>query len=209
MKHYAFRNASLRAGDGGGKFQLFGYAARFDAPSDLIDGAFTEAIDDSAFDEVLSRKPPVPLLLNHDMNFVLAHTAAGDLRLRTDKRGLAIEADLSPNPINEYVYDLVKTRKIRQMSFSFTVGEGDDYWENGEGPPRRTIIRVRDLYDISAVLWPAYSQTEINARFLVLPADERARQEQEARQREKKKLLRLALLCPDRGREFVARARAI
>ena len=46
------------------------------------------------------------------------------------------------------------------MSFSFTIAE-QSYDEETR---TRTIIRIKKLYDVSAVTFPAYEQTEISAR---------------------------------------------
>ena len=46
------------------------------------------------------------------------------------------------------------------MSFSFTIAESS----YDEETRTRTIIRVKKLYDVSAVTFPAYEQTSISAR---------------------------------------------
>ena len=58
------------------------------------------------------------------------------------------------------LYGDIKARRIDKMSFSFTIAE-QSYDEETR---TRTIIRVKKLYDVSAVTFPAYEQTEISAR---------------------------------------------
>lgn len=51
------------------------------------------------------------------------------------------------------------------MSFMFTVDE--DRWDDLDSEhPRRTILAISKVFEVSAVTFPAYDQTSINARGL-------------------------------------------
>ena len=51
------------------------------------------------------------------------------------------------------------------MSFMFIVD--GDRWENLESDyPKRYITHISQIFEVSAVTWPAYEQTSINARSL-------------------------------------------
>ena len=58
------------------------------------------------------------------------------------------------------LYGDIKAGRIDKMSFSFTIAESS----YDEETRTRTIIRVKKLYDVSAVTFPAYEQTSISAR---------------------------------------------
>jgi HK97 family phage prohead protease len=150
----------LRAeGDGDGK--LSGYAAVFDSLSEEMCG-FREKIQKGAFaDTILT--DDVRALWNHDPNYVLGRNKAGTLSLREDDHGLFME--LTP-PDTQWARDLVVTirrKDVTQMSFGFTVAMNGSAWEEQEDTIVRTLIKVR-LFDVSPVTFPAYPDTEVQAR---------------------------------------------
>lgn len=58
------------------------------------------------------------------------------------------------------LYGDIKAGRIDKMSFSFTIAD----YEYDTETRTRTILRVKKLYDVSAVTFPAYEQTSISAR---------------------------------------------
>lgn len=147
----------LRADKDSETITIGGYAAVFDTVADL--GWFRERIDRSAFDGV---DTDTVALINHDSNLVLGRKSAGTLRLKTDERGLLMEVDL---PKTTYAQDLAEsiTRgDIKHQSFAFTVL--DDEWSMVDGKDTRTIKRVKALYEVSPVTYPAYSDTTVAKR---------------------------------------------
>lgn len=89
-----------------------------------------------------------------------AKTKNGTLIL--DKRidGLYIEADLSQNATGRELYEDIDNKFYDKMSFAFSVLE-DSY---NQETHTRTILKIKRLYDVSAVTFPAYSETSISAR---------------------------------------------
>lgn len=71
-----------------------------------------------------------------------------------------IAADLSLTDTSKRMYEDITTGLIYQMSWAFTVGE-DSYDRDTH---TRRILKVKKVYDVSAVSIPANSDTEISAR---------------------------------------------
>lgn len=165
------------ASNRGGAPTIVGHAAVFNALShrlwDWEFGSFREQIQPGAFRSVLSRDPKVHLVYQHDMAAAMAYTrASGDvgvLELREDPKGLRIFAALDENdPDVQRVRPKIKGGYVREMSFAFTV-EKDEWTIEGEGEQRtvtRTIVEVKDLYDVSIVAQGAYPQTDVGMREL-------------------------------------------
>jgi len=151
-----------------------GYAARFNSPSAPIGGRFVERIAPGAFDEVLAND--VRALINHDPSLILGRSLAGTLRLSVDERGLAYEVDL---PDVSYARDLatsIERGDISQSSFSFSIDVDGEEWSRGEtGMKVRTLIKVKRLYDVSPVTYPAYPEATIGMRSLDRVEAEEAR----------------------------------
>ena len=146
--------------DGEGRPVIAGYAAVFNEWSvDL--GGFVERIAPGFFQPVVDGD--VRALWQHDSSYVLGRTINGTLRLREDERGLAVE--ITP-PETTWANDALISLKrgdVSQMSFAFTVAE--DRWEPSDaGPAKRTLIRARELYEVSPVTFAAYPTTSVSAR---------------------------------------------
>ena len=148
--------------------RLAGYAAVYDALSENL-GGFRERIDPGAFDGVLDND--VRALVNHDASQVLGRTRSGTLRLATDDRGLRYSVDLPDTSYADDLYQAVQRGDVSQSSFAFTVDD-DNWTEDDDGRLVRTIKKVRRLYDVSPVTFPAYPQTEATARALSQASDQ-------------------------------------
>ena len=132
---------------------------------------FREKIDPHAFDETLASRPDVRFTLNHNPNHVMGRTAAGTLKLFADRVGLGFDLDADTGPGRNLVVS-VKRGDISDCSFAFRTLE--DAWSKDEnGNPIRTLKKV-SLHDgdVAAVTYPAYPNTEINARAAGLEAIE-------------------------------------
>jgi HK97 family phage prohead protease len=140
---------------------LTGYAAKFNALSEFI-GEFREEIAPGAFAAVMGGD--VRALFNHDANMVLGRTTNGTLRLSEDETGLRVEVSLPDTRYADDLWTLVQRGDISQMSFGFTVGASGQTWRKQAGTPIRRITKVNRLLDVSAVTYPAYQQTSIQAR---------------------------------------------
>lgn len=159
------RASSARAAPGAaGGVRFRGHAAVFGERAWIPEGrGFWEEITKGAFDRALE-EDDVRLLLEHDPRWILGRTTAGTLRLATDKRGLAVDADF---PATSYASDAAESLDrgdLSQMSFGFTVRDGGD--EVSTLKDGSTLRRVNDvdLWDVSIVAYPAYAGTEAALR---------------------------------------------
>lgn len=149
----------LRAMDKEEKRTVRGYAATFESRSGDL-GGFIETIDREAFAE--TDMEDVRALFNHDSNFVLGRTKAGTLRLMVDESGLAYEIDMPDTQLGRDMYESIKRGDISQSSFAFTI-EDDEYLKEGD-TVYRTIKKIKKLYDVAPVTFPAYESTSVQAR---------------------------------------------
>lgn len=139
-----------------------GYAAVFDSDSEDL-GGFIEQIERGAFKEAIERSD-VRALFNHDNNFILARTASGTLKLYEDERGLKYEFEAPKTTAGNDLLEMIKRGDISQSSFGFTVEEDD--WSNRDGMAFRKIKKVKRLYDVSPVTFPAYPEASVAVRKL-------------------------------------------
>lgn len=97
--------------------------------------------------------------VNHELT-PYARSKNGSLTYSIGDR-FEIEAKLDKNDErHKQLYSDIKSRRIDKMSFSFTIAE-----QSYDHDTRtRKILRVKKLYDVSAVTFPAYEQTSISAR---------------------------------------------
>lgn len=140
---------------------LVGYAALFNVDAQLGYG-FTERIAPGAFTNALKRKDDVRALFNHDANHILGRTTAGTLELWEDTKGLGFRVVL---PETQFASDLsqsIARGDINQCSFAF-IPDGENWDEKNKGNVIRTITDVQ-LFDVSAVTYPAYEQTRVSLR---------------------------------------------
>lgn len=153
-------DVELRAKEENGQL-VEGYALVFNARTDL--GFFEEEIDQHALDNC--DMSDVYLLFNHDENQVLAGTSNGSLNMRVDEHGLLQTSEIVDTNIGKDIFKLVKNGLIRKMSFAFSIDEdGGQVWEQHENKDLRIIKKIKKLYDVSLVTYPAYSQTSAYAR---------------------------------------------
>ena len=143
------------------EFTLEGYALTFDTPTVLYE------FDGDKYYEEISRGclegvslADVVLNFNHNNDLLLARTKNGTLSLEVDDVGLKIKAKLNSTDECKKYYDMVKSGLIDKMSFAFTVAE-DSY--NRE-ERKRYIKKIKRLYDVSIVTFPAYESTSVSAR---------------------------------------------
>lgn len=154
----------------GEKRTLRGYAAVFNSPAE-IGGYFVESIAPGAFDSAMNAD--VMALVDHDSGRVIGRTKSGTLRLSQDTKGLAVEIDVPNTTDGNDLWELVERGDLSGMSFGFRVTKQE--WDDTDPEkPVRTIMAV-DLFEVSAVAFPAYDDTTLAARSL-----ESARKEAEA-----------------------------
>ena len=164
----------LRASDKGKT--IAGYAAVFNDVAD-IGGSFREIIAPGAFKGSLDND--VRALVDHDSGRVIGRTKAGTLRMKEDDHGLAVEIDLPDTTDGRDLAVSLERGDISGMSFGFRVTH--DEWDETKEIPTRTI-RAVELFEVSAVAFPAYDGTEIALRSLNEAKGEREKAEHNAAQ---------------------------
>lgn len=140
---------------------------------------FGQKTDIGWYDEIIERGAldatdlkDVRLLINHNVDMIpLArsrnNTANSTMQLMPDENGLGIKValDVENNNDARSLYSAVKRGDIDGMSFMFTVEK--DSWDDPDSDhPTRHILSIKRVFEVSAVTFPAYSRTSIQARGL-------------------------------------------
>lgn len=173
IEHSFFVADELRVADS--ENRLIGHAAVFNSVADL--GFFREQIAPGAFAASIN-EDDVRALFNHDPNQVLGRNRSGTLKMKEDARGLAVDIQLPDTQNARDVMALIKRGDVSQMSFAFRTIEEDVDRSNPNGT-LRTLKRVR-LFDVSPVVFPAYSDTDIQVKMRSMEAS-RPRETETAR----------------------------
>lgn len=138
-----------------------GYFAVIDAETELWDGVFEE-IAPGAFDKSL-KDNDIRCLFNHRTDMVLGRSSAGTLDLRVDDKGLYGTVTINPNDSEAMnVYQRVKRGDISNCSFGFN--PRDEEVINRDDGTVKFIVKEADTLEVSVVTFPAYPQTEVEAR---------------------------------------------
>ena len=146
---------------------LTGRPIVFNEPTDM-GGYYAEVIDRNALDETDLRD--VRFLVGHNTSMIpLARSrrnnANSTMQMEIDENGMAIRVDLDTENNSEAkaLYSATKRGDISGMSFMFTVDK--DEWENLDSDyPTRHIKTLGRVFEVSAVAFPAYEQTSLEAR---------------------------------------------
>lgn len=164
IRSYDFEMRAEQREDG--TREIYGRPIVYEATTDL--GWFDERIARGALDK--ANLKDVRLLVNHDTSMIpLARSrnnnANSTMQLSPDAEGLAFRAslDVDGNTDAKNLYSAIERGDITGMSFMFTVdGEG---WENLDSEhPTRIITSISNVFEVSAVTFPAYEQTSIGVR---------------------------------------------
>lgn len=162
MSEREYRNMEFRIADSDNdkpSYKVEGYASTFDRYELFeIDGKMVyEQIDKNAFDE--TDFSDVVFRVDHTGR-VYARSSAGTVELDVDEHGLHQVTDLSRTERGRELYEDIEAGNYPQMSFAFVVSEdGFDYDTN-----TRIINRVKKVFDISPVTFPANPETELHVR---------------------------------------------
>lgn len=140
--------------------KIVGHAAVFNTISENL-GWFREIIRPGAFDGVLEND--VRALFNHDSNKVLGRTKSGTLTLEVDEKGLRYVINPPDTTIAKDLMKSIERGDINQSSFGFIV-EKDEWEEQENGEDLRIIHKVKRLFDVSPVTFPAYPDTDVAKR---------------------------------------------
>lgn len=152
--------ADFQTREDNGERRIEGYFAVFGSNYDMWPGA-SESIDPHAFDEALG--DDVRVLIDHDTRLVLGRTSAGTAELRVDEHGLWGSVLINPDDTDAMnAYARNKRGDVNQASFGFDIlDEETEYREDGS--VHWTVKKVK-LYEVSLCTFPAYRETELQAR---------------------------------------------
>lgn len=140
--------------------QIVGNSAVFETLSDDL-GGFREKIERGAFKDAI--KGDVRALFNHDPNMVLGRTTAGTLELEETRDGLAMTVTPPDTQVARDLMTSIERGDITGQSFSFETEV--DEWESVEnGPDIRTLKKIRAVFDVGPVTFPAYPDTDVAIR---------------------------------------------
>ena len=157
-------------------------------------GWYDEIIDDGALDATDLRD--VRFLVNHNTDMIpLARSRNNNVNSTMQlsvvpEKGMDIRVDLDTenNVEAKSLYSAVSRGDLSGMSFMFAVDK--DSWDDLESEhPTRHIRSCAKIFEVSAVTFPAYEQTSIQARGLS-DALESARASLESAKAEQRKIER-------------------
>ena len=133
-----------------------------------IGGMFAEIIERGALEK--TDLTDVRFLVNHDVSKIpltrsRRNNENSTMQLTVDEDGMGIRVTLDTENNSEArnLYSAVKRGDISGMSFMF--GVRNEEWENLSSEyPTRHIKDISTVVEVSAVTFPAYDATSINAR---------------------------------------------
>ncbi|MBE5055281.1 HK97 family phage prohead protease [Pseudoflavonifractor sp. DSM 107456] len=169
-------------------YYVEGYATTFDDPYVLweYDGVqYKEVVDRHALDG--ADLSDVIMQFDHGGRVFARTGKSNTLLIEPQERGLFIAADLSKTEQARSMHEDIAAGLITKMSWAFVVQE-DSY--DRETHTRR-ILKIKKVYDVSAVSFPANPSTDISARSWidgVIEAEKAERLAALAAEREKKKI---------------------
>lgn len=141
-----------------------GYAIKWDQFSVPLGWfyKFREKFKRGAFTDYLTASTDTKFLVGHDINKVLGRRANNTLELKEDDVGLHFRAILPKTTMGNDIHELVKRGDVDKISVGFSLVK-EEWDETDENNPVRTVLKA-NLPEISLTAWPAYEQTEANAR---------------------------------------------
>jgi HK97 family phage prohead protease len=175
--------------------EIGGIAAVINSVTDL--GYFEEVINAGAFDNALSKDYDIRCLFNHEAELILGRTKANTCKVFVNADG-NLEYTWVPdyeNPTHVSVVRSIMRGDITQSSFAFTIKE-QTWTESAKyGTMGKRVINVIDeLFDVSPVTYPAYADTEADARSIAQARDEEREIESAKQSQAAADVLKLALL---------------
>lgn len=142
------------------EMKIEGYFVVFNSETELYDGMFEE-ISDKAFRDI--DLTDIRALADHDTAKVLGRTKSQTLKLSVDEKGLYGEITINKNDSEAVnLYERVKRGDIDQCSFGFNI-LNETMEQRADGTTKWTITEI-ELFEVSVVTFPAYSDTAVEAR---------------------------------------------
>ena len=188
MDNIEYRNFNLELRGEDESRHIEGYGSVFNSRS-LDLGGFQEIIAPGAFDGVIERSDVKALLDHNAERGILARSrnGKGSLSLVIDEKGLRYEFDAPKTNLGDEVVEGLKRGDYSQSSFAFTV-ESESWTKEEDGSYLRTINKIGNLYDVSIVANPAYTDTSVALRSLdAFKAQEETQIPEEVKEEEQEK----------------------
>lgn len=150
-------------------------AKRNDSEAPIIEGYFavfnsnyqiskdmSESVAPGAFSKSLEEND-VRALVNHDTTLVLGRTKSGTLQLKEDEKGLFGTIQVNPNDRSAMdLYERVSRGDVDGCSFGFDI-RAEETEIQDDGSIHWTMTDI-DLGEVSCCTFPAYQETNIEAR---------------------------------------------
>lgn len=154
----------FRAVTQNGKMFVEGYVNLTDQLSAVLGKTkrFQEKIAKGAFAKALREADSIDFLSEHKPDRVLSTTVNESLELEEDDKGLYMKANISATTYGNNTFTLIKDGIVSGMSFGMKVIK-DSWTYNLDGMPIRTIEELA-LFEVSAVRYPAYPSSYLEAR---------------------------------------------
>jgi len=155
-----------------GTMKVSGYVNETGKRSRVLGQAkkFVEVISPGAFTRaIMNKKRDIDFLDEHDSKRILASTRNGSLELREDERGLFMSATIAPTSWGKDAYTLIDAGILKNMSFGFRSLK--DSWKRASADVYERVVEELELFEVSVVREPAYSQSSIAARGIDLIED--------------------------------------
>ncbi len=138
----------------------------YDSKTDI--GYFDEIIERGALDNADLKD--VRFLVNHNLDMIpLARSRNNNenstMQLQIVFEGLKVRINLDTENNSEArnLFSAIKRGDITGMSFMFSIKKQE--WDELESEhPTRRILEIAQVFEVSAVTFPAYDETEISAR---------------------------------------------
>lgn len=163
-----FKPVDLTTVEDNGGLRVNGYVNLTEQTSEVLHTnrghQFVEKISKGAFSKALQRATEIDFLVEHDNERILSSTRNNSLNLVEDDKGLFMSATISPTTWGKDYYTLIKDNIIKNFSFGFIALE-DEWQERNDGLLERTVYDL-DLFEVSLVKNPAYTQSYVEARGL-------------------------------------------
>ena len=161
MRQVRMINTEFMTREDGDELTIEGYFAVFNSDYNIT-SMMSESIAPGAFTDALGGD--VRALVNHDTTLVLGRNKANTLELREDSHGLWGKVRINPNDSAAVdLYERVKRGDVDGCSIGFDIAEEETEYRD-DGSIHFTIKRVDPLYEVSACTFPAYEQTNVQAR---------------------------------------------
>ncbi|MDO5559414.1 MAG: HK97 family phage prohead protease [Oscillospiraceae bacterium] len=191
-RHAYFASELKTRAEADGDKYIEGYFAVFNQETNLWCDEY-ERIAPGAFATSLANND-IRCLFNHDTGFVLGRMASDTLELREDAHGLWGRVKINPDDSQAMnIYARVQRGDISGCSFGFF--PLNEEWADRPDGGTLWTVKEADTHEVSICTFPAYPQTEIQAR----QADFKQHKERTLKQRKAELKLKLeAMKCSEK-----------